>query len=75
MLVDISQKQAKSGIQGIVVIEGIEYLKMYNEFSAIAKMLATVRDYVISHQGGLIVVVDKKALDEREYALLRRVLE
>ncbi|WP_288073117.1 DUF835 domain-containing protein [Pyrococcus sp.] len=62
------------GIQSVVVIEGVEYLKIYNEFSAIAKMLGAVRDYIIFHQGVLIVVVDKMTLDEREYALLRRVL-
>lgn len=65
----------RSGFNGIVLIEGIEYLRLYNEFPSIAKMLSTVRDYVISNKGALIVVIDKNALDEKEYAILRRILE
>lgn len=65
----------RSNVKGIVLIEGIEYLRIHNEFPSIAKMLSTVRDYVLANNGALIVVIDKNALDEREYMLLRRLLE
>ncbi|BAD84926.1 hypothetical protein, conserved (C-terminus) [Thermococcus kodakarensis KOD1] len=65
----------RSGVKGIVLVEGLEYLRIHNEFPSIAKMMSTVRDYIISNKGALIVVIDKNALDEREYMLLRRILE
>lgn len=64
----------RSNLRGIVVIEGLEYLRIYNGFPSIAKMLSAVRDYVVSNNGALIVVADKNAWDEREWNTLRRVL-
>lgn len=65
----------RSNLRGIVLIEGLEFLRLYNEFPSIAKMLSAVRDYVVYNNGALIVVVDKNAWDEREWNTLRRVLE
>ncbi|MCO6041644.1 DUF835 domain-containing protein [Thermococcus alcaliphilus] len=65
----------RSNLRGIVLIEGLEFLRLYNEFPSIAKMLSAVRDYVVSNNGALIVVADKNAWDEKEWNALRRVLE
>ncbi len=62
------------GVKGIVVLEGLEFLRVYNDFQSIAKMMASVRDYVFSHNGALIVVLSKEALDEREFNPLIRLL-
>ncbi|WP_175059695.1 DUF835 domain-containing protein [Thermococcus sp. 2319x1] len=65
----------RSNLRGIVLIEGLEFLRLYNEFPSIAKMLSAVRDHVISNNGALVVVADKSAWDEREWNTLRRILE
>ncbi|WP_143592376.1 DUF835 domain-containing protein [Thermococcus litoralis] len=65
----------RSNLRGIVLIEGLEFLRLYNEFPSIAKMLSAVRDYVVSNNGALIVVADKNAWDEKEWNTLRRILE
>lgn len=65
----------RSGVKGIVFVEGLEYFRIYNEFLLIVKMMSMVRDYIIFNKGVFIVVIDKNVLDEREYMLLRRILE
>jgi len=62
------------GVKGIVVLEGLEFLRVYNDFQSIAKMMASVRDCVFSHNGALIVVLSKEAWDEREFNPLIRLL-
>jgi len=62
------------GVKGVVVLEGLEFLRVYNDFEAVAKIIASVRDYVLSHDGALIVVLDEKAWDEKELNTLKRIL-
>lgn len=62
------------GVKGVVVLEGLEFLRVYNDFKAVAKMIASVRDYVLSYEGALIVVLDEKAWDEKELNTLKRML-
>jgi len=64
----------QKGTKGIVIIEGLEFLKLYNDFEAVAKMLSNVRDYVTLNNGTLIVVAEKSAWDEKEWATLRWIL-
>jgi len=68
-------REAKNkDVKGVVLIEGLEFLRVYNDFQSIAKMMASVRDYVISYDGTLIVVLSKEAWDEKEFNTLVGVL-
>ncbi len=58
----------------VILIEGLEYLRLYNDFSSIAKFLATLKDYVSVNEGTLIVVLDEKAWEKKEFHLLTRIL-
>lgn len=59
---------------GVVVIESLEYLLMYNDFRSVLKFLATLSDYVVLYGGMLVLVFDEKSLEERQLKTLRQVL-
>ncbi|WP_297072995.1 DUF835 domain-containing protein [Thermococcus sp.] len=59
---------------GVVVIEGLEYLLMYNDFRSVLKFLATLSDYVALYGGMLVLVFDEKSLEEKQLKTLRQVL-
>ncbi|GAB6100944.1 hypothetical protein JCM16138_01670 [Thermococcus atlanticus] len=67
-------KAESIGSRGIIVIDCLEYLMMYNEFRSIAKFLSILRDYVLLHGGTIIVVLEEGAWSERQLTVLRRVL-
>ena len=59
----------------VVVIDCLEYLLLYNDFSAVYKFLISLKDHLIPAGSALIVIADKDALDERQRALLLREFE
>lgn len=61
--------------QGIIVIDCLEYLIMYNSFEAIVKFLSSLRDFVILYNGSLILVTNPSAWSKKEWVLLKRLLE
>lgn len=63
-----------AGSGGIVLIDGIEYIHMYNGFDAVAKWLSTLRDIAYLANESVILVTDKKVWDEREWNLLIRLV-
>ncbi|AMQ18209.1 DUF835 domain-containing protein [Thermococcus peptonophilus] len=63
-----------SDLKPVVVLEGIEYLKIYNDFRALAKFLTSLRDYVAVSNGTLVLVLEKDAWEEREMKTLERLL-
>jgi len=64
----------RENVTGVVVIEGLEYLMMYNDFRSVLKFLATLADYTALYGGMLILVLDEKSLDERQLKTLKQVL-
>ncbi|ASJ02135.1 hypothetical protein A3L09_02050 [Thermococcus profundus] len=62
-----------AGNEGIVIVDGVEYLSMYNGFNAIAKFLSTLRDIAYANRGRVIVVTDSKVWDEKEWHILQRI--
>lgn len=60
--------------KGVVVLDCLEYLNVYNGFEALAKFLGTLRDLAVLHNGTVLIVSDGKAWGDREWRLLRRVL-
>jgi len=72
--VDYVHSIGNSDLKPVVVLEGLEYLKLYNEFKALAKFLASLRDYVTLSNGKLLLILEKDAWEERELKTLERLL-
>jgi len=69
------EETSRRGIPGVIVIDCLEYLSMYNSWDSIMKFLSKLRDLVMLKGGTLIVVADKGTLEERVYNRLRKILE
>ena len=60
---------------GVVLLDGIESVMVYNDFSKAMRMLEQINDFVMQYQGYLIVPIDPKAFDSRDRAMLMRNFE
>lgn len=60
---------------GVVLIDGIEYLVTNNDFKKVIRMLEQINDFVMQYRGYLIVPIDPRAFDEKELAILQRNFE
>ena len=60
---------------GVVLLDGIESVMVYNDFSKALRMLEQINDFVMKYQGYLIVPIDPKAFDSRDRAMLMRNFE
>jgi len=58
----------------VVIIDCLEALIMYNDFSSIFRFLATLKDYATINEGVLIVFSEKETLEERQLRVLLREL-
>ncbi|USS40316.1 DUF835 domain-containing protein [Thermococcus aggregans] len=78
-MTELSYKYLKAieeaGGRGIIIIDCLEYLVMYNEFTSVIKFLNRLKDFVVSHKGTLILVAEKEAFEDQQWALLTRLLE
>jgi len=63
----------EKGGSGIVYLNCLEYLKLYNSFRSILKFLHTLRDYAILYNGTVIIEIDEEAWEERELTLLKEI--
>ncbi len=64
----------EKGAHGVVVLDGIEYLLIYNGFETVIKFLNNVRDIAVLHGGTVVVPTDRHVWDERQWALLERLV-
>jgi hypothetical protein len=62
----------KYGPGSLVIIDGLEFLLLHNDFKGLIKFLTSLKDYVLLHRSLLLVVVDEKTLDKRQYSILLR---
>jgi len=60
---------------GVVLIDGVEYLVTNNDFKKVIRMLEQINDFIMHYQGYLIVPIDPRAFDEKELAILQRNFE
>ncbi len=58
--------------RGIVLIDCVEYLILYNDFETVFKFLTSLKDYVMLMNSTLVVAVKKGVLSERELKILER---
>jgi hypothetical protein len=65
---------SKSGKHGIVVIDCLEYLVVYNSWESIMKFLTKLRDLILVSGGTLILVVEEGSIGRERYLQLRKLL-
>ena len=68
-------KFVREASNAVILIDCLEYLLLYNDFSAVYKFLINLKDYLIPAGAALVVIVDESALDDRQRALLLREFE
>lgn len=59
----------------IVLLDGLEYPIIMNGFTPVLKFLHDIREGAILHKAVFILPVSPAALDERELALIERILD
>lgn len=64
----------KSG-DGVILIDGIEFLIVNNDFDKVLRMLHHITEAVMENRSRLILSVDPRTLEIRELALLERNME
>jgi hypothetical protein len=60
---------------GVVLLDGIEYMIVHNNFMKVLKFLHDLNEAVAVHGAILLVPIDKRTLNDKEYALLTRDLK
>ena len=59
----------------IVLIDGVEFLMVNNDFEKILRMIHHISEAVMEYKSRLVISVDPRVLDNREMALLERNME
>lgn len=55
-----------------VILEGIEYLMLQNDFSKVLKLMSYLYEAVAVNQGMLVITLDPEAFNTKEFALLTK---
>jgi two-component system cell cycle response regulator len=61
--------------QGVVLLDGLEYLIVNNDFNKVIKTIHSMCEVVMQNSSRLIIPVNPEILNEKELALLERNLE
>ncbi|AFK21845.1 hypothetical protein Py04_0243 [Pyrococcus sp. ST04] len=70
-LLDVSLKFLLENRGGIIIIDCLEFLLLYNEFKAVAKFLFNLKDHVVMRGGMLILHANPDIIGEKEFNVLR----
>ncbi|MDH3364795.1 MAG: DUF835 domain-containing protein [Thermoplasmata archaeon] len=68
-------KFAEDTDDGIIILDGIEYLVSNNDFTKVLRMVDQVNDHISQSGCRLILPVDSRAFDQKELALLMRNMD
>ncbi|MBU7024227.1 MAG: DUF835 domain-containing protein [Theionarchaea archaeon] len=60
---------------GAVLLDGIEYLILQNDFDSVLKFICSISDYVSLHNGILLLPLNPLALSRSQIKMLERELE
>jgi hypothetical protein len=60
---------------GIVLLDGVEYLITSNDFKKVVRTLEQINDSVMNYGGYLIMTLDPRAFDQKELAIIERYFE
>ncbi len=61
--------------KGVILLDGLEYLLLHNDFSKTLLFLEHLNDFVMQSQGLLFVPINPDALNEHDMALMERNVE
>ncbi|NJE49118.1 DUF835 domain-containing protein [Thermococcus sp. 9N3] len=64
-----------AGSKGVVVIDGFEYLRLYNDTKTLLKFLADLRDHAIANGGVVFVGVSKDSWEDKEFTMLSKMTD
>lgn len=59
----------------VVLLEGVEYLSLFNDFIKVQLMVEQINDLIMSSRSIMLVPVDPESMDLRSMARLRRFAE
>ena len=68
------EELSKSNRRGVVIIDCLEYLTVYNSPESMMKFLSKLRDFAVVTNGTLILVVEEESLDKRILAQLKKIM-
>ncbi len=74
-LTNIMSRFVESGVKTVIMLDGMEYLLVNNDFARLLKFVEYINELVMQNKALLIITIDQRALDEREMALLERNAE
>ncbi len=60
---------------GVILLDGLEYLVSNNDFTKVLRMIDQVNDNISQSRCRMIIPVDPRAFDQRQLALLERNME
>ncbi len=55
----------------VVIVEGVEYLVVQNDFKTVLKLLHSLSDYVATSKSVLLLPVNPDALPKHQYVMLK----
>ena len=61
--------------QGVILLDGLEYLVSNNDFNKVLRVIDQVNDHISQTKALMIIPVDPRAFDQKELALLERNME
>ncbi|HKZ49344.1 MAG TPA: DUF835 domain-containing protein [Thermoplasmata archaeon] len=74
LLEKIVLQALKDAANPVVLLDGVEYLLVYNKFERVIRFFHTVRDATEAAGGSLVLALDTSVLEEREAALFESEL-
>ncbi len=74
-LTNIISRFADSEEKTVIMLDGIEYLLVNNDFQRVLKFIEYLNEIVMDKKSTFLISIDPRALDERELALLERNAE
>ena len=63
------------GKESVVLLDGLEYLVSHNDFSSVLALLHDLNENVSLSDSILLVPLDAKAMNDKEFALIKREVE
>ena len=71
-LINLITDFANEGPRAIVLVDGIEYLVINNDFARVLHFLERVNELIVLRRAALVLSIDDRSLDAKELALLGR---
>jgi len=74
-LVHTIRNFVKENKGSVVLLDGVEYLKLQNDFNLVMKYLNMINDIIMAEEAKLILPINPKALTENEMAYMEREMK